>query len=64
MNQANWDRIARVVLGIVLLYLGFGGVVAGGFGIVLNIIGVIALVTGLAGWCPIYAIAKFRTNKE
>jgi len=34
VNEAGWDRIVRVVLGIVLLYLGWGGVVAGGLGLV------------------------------
>lgn len=64
INQASWDRIARVVLGAVLLYLGFGKVVTGGWGTTLGIIGFIPLLTGLFGWCPIYAILKFRTNKE
>lgn len=63
MNQASWDRIGRVILGAVLLYLGFGGVVTGGWGVVLGIVGLIPLITGLVGWCPIYAIAKFRTRK-
>ena len=63
VNQANWERIVRVVLGIVLLYLGFGGVVAGTWGIVVNVIGAIALLTGLTGWCPIYALLKTGTKK-
>lgn len=62
VNQANWERIARVVLGIVLLYLGFGGVVAGTWGTVVNVIGAIALLTGLTGWCPIYALLKIGTK--
>ena len=63
MNQASWDRIGRVILGVALLYLGFGGVVTGGWGVVLGIIGLIPLVTGLVGWCPIYAVTKFHTRK-
>ena len=34
-NVANWDRIARVVLGIILLVLGWGGIVTGGWGVFL-----------------------------
>jgi len=48
-NVANWDRIARVVLGIILLVLGWGGDVKGGWGVFFNIIGVVVLLTGLLG---------------
>lgn len=54
----SWDRIVRVVLGIVLLYVGFGGVVAGTLGIV----GALALITGLVGFCPMYYLIKFSTK--
>lgn len=63
VNQANWERIARAVLGIALLYIGFGGVVAGTLGTVIGIVGVIALLTGLTGWCPIYSLLKTGTKK-
>ena len=63
VNQANWDRVVRVVLGIVLLFLGLGGVIAGGWGIVFDVLGVILVVTGLVGFCPLYALLKFSTKK-
>jgi hypothetical protein len=63
MNEASWDRIARVVLGIVLLVLGWAGVVTGGWGIFLKIIGFVPLLTGLIGWCPLYSLFKFSTKK-
>ena len=56
INEAGWDRIARVVLGLVMLYLGWGGVVTGGLGIFLQYVGFVPLLTGLAGWCPLYSI--------
>ncbi len=62
-NEATWDRVVRVILGIVFLYLGFGGVVGGTLGIILDIVGIVALVTGLLGYCPAYSLLKFRTNK-
>lgn len=62
MNQSKLDRIIRVVLGIVILALGWGGIVSGGWGLFLKIFGFIPLVTGLVGWCPIYALFKFKTN--
>jgi fatty acid desaturase len=63
LNEAGWDRIVRVVLGIALLYLGWAGVVTGGWGTFLKIIGFLPLLTGLVGFCPLYAILKIRTNK-
>jgi hypothetical protein len=62
-NEATWDRIVRIVLGIVLLYLGLGGVVAGNWGIVMDILGAVLLLTGLIGICPLYALLKLSTKK-
>lgn len=63
INEAGWDRIARVVIGAVLIWLGFG-VVDGGLGITLGIIGFVPLLTGLVGYCPLYSLFEFRTNKD
>ncbi|KPL84255.1 membrane protein [Thermanaerothrix daxensis] len=63
VNEAGWDRVLRVVLGIVLLVLGWGGIVSGGWGTVFKILGFVPLLTGLVGWCPLYALLKVRTNK-
>ncbi len=63
VNEANWDRAVRVVLGVVLLYLGLGGVVGGAFGVVLDILGAVLLLTGLVGFCPLYTLFKFSTKK-
>lgn len=62
VNQSSWDRIIRVVLGVVLLYLGWAGIVTGGWGTFLKVIGFVPLVTGLVGFCPIYALARIRTR--
>ncbi len=63
-NEAGWDRIARVVLAAVLIFLGFSDTVGGGFGMFLGIVGLVTVTTGLLGWCPLYAIFRFRTNRE
>mgnify|MGYP000704716395 CR=1 FL=1 len=63
VNEAMWDRIVRIVLGVVLLYLGWAGVVTGGWGLFLKIIGFLPLLTGLIGWCPLYTLLKIRTNR-
>ncbi|HVP21712.1 MAG TPA: DUF2892 domain-containing protein [Anaerolineaceae bacterium] len=62
-NESGLDRLIRVVLGVVFLALSFGNVVTGGFGIVLIILGAIALLTGIVGFCPLYALLKLSTKK-
>jgi hypothetical protein len=63
VNEASWDRTVRIVLGAVLLYLGWAGVVGGTLGIIFQWLGFLPLITGIIGWCPVYARLKVRTNK-
>lgn len=62
-NESGIDRIIRVVLGIVLIALNLGGVVTGGWGLALLVVGVIALLTGVIGFCPLYALLKISTKR-
>jgi hypothetical protein len=58
-NEANWDRIGRVVLALVLFVAGLS---MGGFGGVLAIVfGVVFLVTGIVGFCPLYRLFGMST---
>lgn len=63
VNEAGWDRIIRLVIGLVLLYLGWGGVVVGSLGLVFKVLGFVPLITGLIGWCPLYSLVNFSTKK-
>ena len=62
VNEAAWDRLFRIVLGVVLLVVGFG-FVGGTAGIIIGIVALVPLLTGLSGWCPLYSLFGFRTNK-
>ncbi|MFN7035709.1 MAG: DUF2892 domain-containing protein [Bellilinea sp.] len=62
VNESTVDRIIRVVVGVLLLALGWGGVVTGTLGTVFKFLGFLPLLTGLIGWCPAYSLFKFRTN--
>jgi uncharacterized membrane protein HdeD (DUF308 family) len=65
-NEASWDRIIRVILGLVLLYVGWA-VVQPRFSlwsIVALVVGLVLLVTGAIGVCPIYSVLKIGTKKE
>jgi hypothetical protein len=63
VNEAGWDRAVRIAAGLLLLYLGWGGVVAGSLGAALKLLGFVPLVTGLVGWCPAYPLLGIRTKK-
>jgi hypothetical protein len=63
LNESGMDRIIRVVLGIGLIGLNLGGVISGWVGILGLIIGIVFLLTGIVGFCPLYAMFKLRTNK-
>jgi hypothetical protein len=64
VNQSKIERVLRAILGIVLLGLYFTGIVAGGWAILLVVVGALALLTGLVGFCPLYALLKIDTNKS
>lgn len=62
-NESNIDRIIRGVLGAVLLYLYFTKAVAGSLGIVALVVGVIALITAVTGFCGIYKLLGISTKR-
>jgi hypothetical protein len=56
-NESKGDRIARTVLGIVLLaFVVVGPKTAWGY------VGLLPLVTGIVGMCPIYRLLGFTTR--
>jgi hypothetical protein len=63
-NGASWDRIVRVVGGVVLIGLGLGGVIVSPWGWVAAVVGAVYLVTGIVRFCPIYAALRLRTNGD
>jgi hypothetical protein len=61
-NEGTVDRVLRTVLGIVLMVVGFG-VVGGTGGTILGVVGLVPLITGVVGFCPIYTLLHIRTDK-
>lgn len=61
-NESTPDRIIRVVLGVVFAALALTGVAAGGLAAVAWVLAALMLVTGVAGFCPLYAVLRFSTR--
>ena len=62
-NVGGYDRIFRIVIGLVLIVLGFF-VLSGTLALVVGIFGFVPLLTGLVGWCPLYLPFKLSTRKS
>lgn len=62
-NISNLDRLVRILLGAFMLAAGWSGFVPGVWGIALKVFGWVPLVTGLIGWCPVYALLGIRTRR-
>lgn len=63
VNQGVWDRMIRILPAVALGYaawITWPGTAA----IMFLVIGAIALVTGLVGWCPAYALFDISTKKK
>jgi len=59
LNVGNIDRTLRIVAGLILIALaGFGTIGAWGF------IGIVPLVTGVVGMCPLYKLLGFTTTSR
>jgi len=55
-NEGGPDRAIRIVLGVVLLSLVFVGPQS-----LWGLVGLVPLATGLAGYCPLYAMFGLST---
>ena len=62
INESGFDRIVRIVMGLALIVLGWSGLISGWLGTAVWI-GFIPLLTGMVGFCPLYAVLNFHTNK-
>ena len=62
MNMGKVDRIARAIVGLILVLIAFS-ITAGVVQIILWIIGGILLLTAIVGFCPLYYPFHFSAKK-
>ncbi len=66
-NEGILDRVLRVTLATILLPTGLfiiGGLQGNVAGLIVTGIGVVALVTGLTGFCPLYILFGINTLEK
>jgi hypothetical protein len=56
-NEASWDRIARIALGVAAVGVAVAGLSPWGW------LGLILIITGALGWCPIYWACRIKTTR-
>jgi hypothetical protein len=54
-NVGKTDKIFRIILGVIIILAGFY------FKSWWGVVGIVPLVTGLIGWCPVYLPFGFST---
>jgi hypothetical protein len=64
INESSIDSVIRIFAGVLLLSLGFGGELVGILAIIADMLGVILLLTGVIGFCPLYALFRFKSRRK
>ena len=64
INETSIDSVIRIFASVLLLYLVFSGELAGAIAIFAATLGVILLLTGVVGFCPLYALFRFSKRKK
>ena len=64
INESPVDRIIRIVAGIALAAVAIGGAVTAPLLYVVWLVAAILLVTGIVGFCPLYALLRVSTKSK
>ena len=64
LNVGGVDRSIRVVVGLVLIGLGYSSLLTGGAAVAAYIAGAIAIITGVFRFCPAYMLLGIKTNSN
>jgi len=62
-NVGSTDKTIRIVLGVVLLIVGFSVPMSAGLKTVVFVLSGIALVTAFISFCPLWAVLGINTKK-
>lgn len=63
-NIGKYDRLLRIVFGLILLLVGFGNLVSGFALWAVYFFAIIFLFTGIFAWCGFYSVLGISTKKR
>jgi len=63
-NVGNTDKLIRLIIAVILFLLVYTNKITGNMQFVALIIALIAAVTSLLNYCPLYDIFKINTRKN
>jgi len=63
-NMSSVDKTIRILFAIIIAILYFSNQITGVAAILLGLFAVVFLLTGLIGFCPLYATFKISTLKN
>ena len=63
-NVARWERVVRVVAGVAMILCGFLGLQGLAIGYGIAGVGVVTLLTGFFGFCPMCALVGRRLDSR
>jgi nicotinamide riboside transporter PnuC len=63
-NMGIVDRLIRILIAILFIFLIYKGQVRDVLATVLGIVSAVFILTGLIGWCPLYTIFGINTGKK
>ena len=62
-NESPMDRIIRIAMGIGLAGLALAGAITAPMLYIVWVVAAVALVTGIVGFCPLYALLRVSTKR-
>jgi len=63
-NMGTFDRLIRIIIGVIMAILVIAKTVTGVGAVILGIIAIALLLTGITGMCPLYVPLKISTLKQ
>lgn len=63
-NQGSFERTVRVIIGLILVWVALYKAMNPAWLWFLAIAGLIMIVTGLSGYCPVWQLLKINTSKK
>ena len=63
-NESTIDRALRIVLGLAVAAVSLGGAIVTPWLYVAWVVAAILVVTGIVGFCPLYAIFRLSTRSR